>query len=221
MIVAWLTMPVLCIYLLSLRQPVFLPRYVIWIAPAAMMLLALGLEAIWNGRGRLAKALAISLLSFVVVYWGMIGWQEKTEAIKTDLRSTVAFVAENRSPDDLLIIQIPNLHVAYQYYSGDQGPQPFAGGQQRLGWWAPGLSLVTADDDETTRSQVDRQMKGMTFGAAEIWVLLSEAELSDPNHLMLDWLDDQATLVDQVDFRAVQVRHYRPAALAHSIEHAD
>jgi hypothetical protein len=80
---------------------------------------------------------------------------------------------------------------------------------------------VTADDDETTRSQVDQQMKGLTFGAAEIWVLLSEADLADPNYLMLDWLDDQTTLVDQVDFRAAQIRHYRPAALAHSIEHAD
>ena len=38
-------------------------------------------------------------------------------------------------------------------------------------------------------------MRGITSGAADVWVLLSEAELADPNHLMIDWLDDEAELI--------------------------
>ena len=209
LLLAWLFIPVLSIYVLSLRQPVFLPRYVIWITPAAMMLLALGIQSIWDSRGRLSRTLAVSLMLYVVVYWSVIGWQEKTQEIKTDLRGAVAFLSENRSPEDLLIIQIPNLHVAYQYYGSDQGADPFENGQKRLGWWAAGLSPATELGDEAARSQVDVQMRGLTFGAGDIWVMLSEADLADPSHLMLDWLDNDVTLIDQVDFRGAQVRQYR------------
>jgi 4-amino-4-deoxy-L-arabinose transferase-like glycosyltransferase len=209
LIVAWLVVPVLTIYLLSLRQPVFLPRYVIWITPAAMMLLALGIQSFWNNRGTLSRPLAVTLMLYIVVYWAGIGWQEKTLEIKTDLRGTVQYISENRPPEDLLIIQIPYLHVAYQYYSGDQGLNPFQEGQRRLGWWAPGLAPESELGVEAARSQVDRQMRDLTSGAGDIWVMLSEVELADPGHLMLDWLDTETTLIDQVDFRGAQVRHYR------------
>lgn len=219
LVLAWLAVPVLTIYVLSLRQPVFLPRYVIWIAPAFMILLALGVQATWNGGGRLSKTLAVSLMLYVVVYWGLIGWQEKSQEIKTDLRGTMEFVAEQRSPEELLIIQIPNLHLAYQYYSGDPGANPFEDGQERLGWWAAGLSPETGLGEEVACSQVDQQMRGLAFGATKIWVILSEVELVDPNRLMLAWLDDEATLVDKVDFRGAQVRQYQRTELAHDFGH--
>lgn len=209
LILAWLVIPALSIYALSLRQPVFLPRYVIWIAPAAMMIPALGLESIWNSRGRFSKALAVSLMLYVAIYWGDIGWQEKIQAIKTDLRSTVAYVAENRRPEELLIIQIPNLHVAYQYYSSDQDARPFLDGQERLGWWAAGLAPAKELKDEVARQQVEQQMRSLTFGTQDIWVMLSEAELADPDRLMVDWLDNEAEMVSRTDFRGAQVRQYR------------
>jgi hypothetical protein len=209
LVLAWLIVPVLSIYLLSLRQPVFLPRYVIWIAPAAMMILALGLENVWNSRDRLTKTLAVLLLIYVTAYWGAIGWQEKHQVIKTDLRSAIAYVAEHRQPEELLIIQIPNLNVAYQYYSSDQGPQPFYDGHKRLGWWAAGLSTAGDLGGEAAQKQVAEQMRGLTFGATDIWVMLSETELADPDHLMTDWLDGEAKLVQQIDFRGAQVRQYQ------------
>ena len=209
LIVAWLAVPVLTIYLLSLRQPVFLPRYVIWITPAVIMLLALGMQSFWNNRGALSRPLAVTLMLYVVVYWGTIGWQEKSEEIKTDLRGTVRYLSENRSPEELLIIQIPYLHVAYQYYSGDQGSDPFQDGPKRLGWWAPGLSPALERGTENAKGQVDEQMRGLTFGATTIWLMLSEGELADPAHLMLNWLDDKATLINQVEFLRAQVRQYR------------
>jgi hypothetical protein len=209
MILAWLGTPVLGIYLLSLRQPIFLPRYVIWIGPAAMMLLALGVQSIWTSRGKLSKPLAVSLVVYIFAYWGVIGWQEKTHEIKTDLRSAVEFLFEHRPLDELLIIQIPHLHIAYQYYSSDQGVNPFENAEKRLGWWAAGLSPSLDLGDEAARSQVDEQMSRLTFGATDIWVMLSEVDLADPALLMLDWLNHEADLIDQVEFHEVQIRQYR------------
>jgi mannosyltransferase len=221
LIASWLVVPVLTIFLLSLRQPVFLPRYVIWITPAAVMLLALGVQSFWNNRGALSKPLAVTLMIYIVVYWGVIGWQEKTQEIKTDLRGTVRYLAENRSPEELLIIQIPYLHIAYQYYSGDQGSDPFQNGQERLGWWAPGLSPAIDLGHEVARSQVNEQMRGLTFGATNIWLMLSEVELADPANMMLEWLDDSAALIDQVDFRWAQVRQYRMTGMVTDLGQAD
>ncbi len=62
LVVSWLIVPLLTIYALSLRQPVFTPRYVIWIAPAGAMLLALGIQLIWRNTGILAKPLSAGLL---------------------------------------------------------------------------------------------------------------------------------------------------------------
>ncbi len=53
--VTWLVLPVAFIYLISLRQPVFTERYVIWIGPAAMLALALGLRVLHANSGRIAS----------------------------------------------------------------------------------------------------------------------------------------------------------------------
>ena len=65
LVLLWLVLPVLLIFVISLRQPVFTERYVIWIGPAAILLLALGLKALAQASGRLA--LPVTAL-FVLVH---------------------------------------------------------------------------------------------------------------------------------------------------------
>lgn len=209
LIVSWLIVPVLTIHGLSLRQPVFLPRYVIWITPAAAMLMALGLQLVWRNRGALSKPLAAVIAIYVIAYWGSIGWTEKYQEIKTDLRSAVRYVHDRRQPDDLLIMQIPHLQYAYQYYTSDQGTDPFKHGDERLGWWAAGLSGQDGLIGQGAGQLIDKQMRGTTDGATDIWILLSEVDLVDPRHSMIEWLDQNMGLVNQVDFYATQIRHYR------------
>ena len=64
LVVSWWVLPVVGIYLISLVQPVFLPRYIIWISPAAMMILALGFLD--------ASALSFSAAFFVVFFFGFL-----------------------------------------------------------------------------------------------------------------------------------------------------
>ncbi len=209
LIVTWLLFPVLGIFLLSLRQPVFLPRYVIWIAPAAMMLLALGVQLLWHNEGRLAKPLAAVLAAYVLIFWFLAGQQQKAQVIKPDLRAAVKTIAENREPDELLILQVPYMEPAYRYYSSDQGPDPFAGSDERLGRWTAGLWTNNELNDDEARQQVAREMAFMTSGADDIWVLLSEAETWDERSLMIEWLEEQTSLVDKATYHQAEVRHYQ------------
>ncbi|UCG24537.1 MAG: glycosyltransferase family 39 protein, partial [Chloroflexota bacterium] len=209
LIVAWLIVPVLGIYLLSLRQPIFLPRYVIWVAPAAMMLVALGVQLLWNNSGLLAKPLAIVLTAYVLLFWVTGGQQQRTDVVKPDLRDAVKAIAQNRKQDDLLIFHVPYMQYAYRYYSGDQGPDAFEDGDERLGRWMEGLWTNNGLPEAEAREQVDRVMAQKTAGAKDIWIMLSEVESWDQRGLVTEWLDEHALLLDVAAFRRAEVRHYR------------
>lgn len=211
LLLSWLLVPIALIYLISLRQPVFTERYVIWIGPAALLCMALGLRVLMNNSGRLALPLAAIFLIYVMGLWGYLGWQQKSMVIKFDLRGAVQYVYTHRSPDDLLILQIPHQEWAYRYYTSNFGPNPFAGGDERLGWWEGGPYTNWGRPDEVEWADVDRSMRRMTAGADEIWVLLSEASMWDNRRLMDRWLQTFAALEEQRIFPGVIVQRYRLA----------
>ncbi|MCB0063019.1 MAG: glycosyltransferase family 39 protein [Caldilineaceae bacterium] len=208
LLVSWGVVPVLTIYLLSLRQPVYTDRYVIWIAPAVMMLIALGLRAVYVNAGRLAVPLTGLLLLYLVGFWLVAVQEEKQTTIKYELRGGVHYVAERRAPDTLLILQIPHLEWSYRYYTSDFTFDLFADSDARLGRWATGLWTNGGLADEEARAQVDHEMRAMTHGEAELWLLSSEVEMWDARHLMREWLDAHGRIVDKAEFHGVQARHY-------------
>lgn len=209
LLLSWLLAPIALIYLISLRQPIFTERYVIWIGPAAMLCMALGLRALMNYGGRLALPLAAILLIYIAGLWGHLGWQQKNLVLKFDLRSAVQYVFTHRSPDDLLILQIPHQEWAYRYYTGDFSSDPFAGGDERLGRWAGGPYTNWGRPDEVEWAEVDRFMRNITASAEEVWVLLSEASMWDNRRLMDRWLQTFAVLEEQRVFPGVIVQRYR------------
>ena len=208
LVAAWLLAPILTIHLLSLRQPIFTPRYLIWIAPAAFMLLALGVQLLWQNTGKLAKPLSLLALVYVLGFWTYVGVAQQQATIKYDLRSGVAAIASQRPPEELLLLQIPHLEFAYRYYSSDQGPHPLEGSDARLGRWAGGPWTNNGWPDDVAAADVDRQMQALTQGVARVWVLRSEVEMWDSRHLMDQWLDTHGRVVDSANFHGVQMRLY-------------
>lgn len=209
LLVSWLFVPIATIYALSLRQPVYTDRYIIWIAPAAMILLALGAQTLYQNTGRLALPLIAILLLYTVGLWAQMGWRQKTETIKYDLRSAITYVAERRSPGTLLILQIPHLEFSYRYYTSDFLPGLFARSDEQLGWWASGLWTNGGLADAQAQAVADQEMGTMTTGIGEFWVLSSEVEMWDSRHLMDNWLNEHAQLVESAEFHGVHARHYQ------------
>jgi hypothetical protein len=133
------------------------------------------------------------------------------------LRGGIAYLAQQRTPDALLILQIPHMEWAYRYYTSDFGPRPFAESEARLSPWIGGMWTNQGWPDDVAQQDVARQMSVQTAGYSDVWVLRSEVEMWDQRHLMDQWLDEHGELIDQADFHGVQVRHYRlgeTAALA-------
>jgi uncharacterized membrane protein len=209
LLVSWLLAPIATIYALSLRQPVYTDRYIIWIAPAAMILLALGVQTLYQNTGRLALPLITILLLYTVGLWLQMGWRQKTETIKYDLRSAITYVAERRSPGTLLILQIPHLEYGYRYYTSDFLPALFARSDAHLGWWASGLWTNGGLADEQAQAVAAQEMQTMTAGLQEFWVLSSEVEMWDSRHLMDAWLNQHTQLLESAEFHGVHARHYQ------------
>ena len=116
--------------------------------------------------------------------WGYVNWQQKSATIKYDLRGAVRYVHSQRTPDDLLILQIPHQEWSYRYYSSDQGANPFAGSDARLGRWVGGPYTNFGEADDVANAAVDAHMRSATAGVQEVWVLFSEAEMWDARRLM-------------------------------------
>ncbi len=209
LLLTWLLAPIAEIYLLSLRQPIFTDRYLIWIAPAAMMFLALGIQTVYRHALTLRTAIMWGLVAYVLAFWLYVGWQQKILPMKYDLRAGMTYVARQRTPGALLILQIPHLEYAYRYYTSDFGPRPFAGSEPRLAPWASGLWTNNGFPDAKAQQEAAQQMERMTAGFTDVWVIRSEVEMWDARHLMDRWLDAHAELVKQADFTGVQVRDYR------------
>ena len=209
MLAVWLVGPVLLLYGVSTVKPLFVDRYLIWIGPAFVLLLALGLRVVHNSGGRWAQLGAGVLLLFVVGLWTVNGWQQTVTPNKTQLRQAIAFVAEQRQPDQLLILQIPHTHYAWRYYTSDFGSDPFSDSETRLAPWAEGLWTQNGLPDEQARAEVDASMQRMTADFAEAWVILVEAGSWDGRRLMDDWLDEHATLAEQQTFHGIEAHRYR------------
>lgn len=212
LLVSWLVAPVLFIWLLSLRQPVFTDRYVLWTLPAAMMLVALGIQVVRRRLGHLGLPAALLLALWIAALWLFSGWQQTTTTIKYDLRSAVRYINERRDPATLLILQIPHMEWAWRYYSADQSliqsSNPFEGSDARLGNWAGGLWTNGGADDTTAIAQVDAEMRALTTGSSELWLLLSEPDMWDSRRLMDQWLAANADLVEEARFHGSQVARY-------------
>ena len=187
-LVLWLILPPLEIYGVSLGMPIFLDRYLIWVMPAFLALVALGIAVLgraWRPLGPVALAAVVSLNLYSA-------WQQTSMPIKPDFRDAARFVMSHRQPDDLLIFQIPYNRYTFTYYSGEG----FA--------WMDG-PYTNRGESETS---IDELMARGTAGTRAAWLIATEVSLWDARDLARSWLASHGTVTDQADFTRVSVTRY-------------
>jgi mannosyltransferase len=195
-LLAWLGLPLLAIWWVSLRGPLFTDRYLIWSAPAFYLLIAVGVIAL---RCHLGKAMVLALLPLVVIQGhGIIAQQ--VHAIKPQFPQAVASVASRREARDLLLFQIPYNHHVFGFYSEDG-----------LGAWAEAPFTNWREADGSFRVDgtfVAREMRALVAGYDRVWLVYSEAGLWDERELVKRWLDETYDLVDAQPFHGVDLFLY-------------
>jgi mannosyltransferase len=188
MLLAWIVLPPLLLFLLSLSKPMVADRYVIWIAPALLLLLAQGIAALATFWRPLGWAALLAVLG--IALWG--GWQQSHTPIKADLRGAAAYVESRRAPGELVMFQIPYLRHTYEYYAG-----PLKGGVDGL-----------YTNSGSAPDQVAHEMASVVGDAPAVWLVLSEDSLWDSRGLVPAWLGAQGRLADRQVFQRVTVMRY-------------
>jgi mannosyltransferase len=185
---AWLCLPILLIYLISLRTPVFEPRYLIFTAPAFFLLAAAGLSRLF----RLSRAAALLTLA-VILAFSLLGLAvQSTRPIKSDFRAAAAYVRDHRKDGAPIMFQMPYIRRTFDYYF--QGDYPALEGP-----WT---------NDDRAEAQVEADMRRLLNGHPEVWLVASESWLWDSRDLTRAWFQRQARLVQSARFVLVDVYHY-------------
>jgi hypothetical protein len=227
-LLAWLTIPLLSVWLISLRQPLFTDRYLIWSAPAFYLLIALGLASL-RRLGAQAHFLIVALASALLIFNSVNLWQQATTPIKSDFRAAAAYVAHYEPPgqtnnphlsesdlpfklylplivaergesDELIIFQIPYARYTFDYYFPIEDYT-----------WADGLYTNHRAPDGTylkSEEEVAWRMEEVTKGYDAIWLIASETPMWDERNLVQTWLDEHAQRVTEEHFARVDVYRY-------------
>ncbi len=187
---AWLIVPPLLLFLITLRVPLFNDRYLIYIGPAFYLLAAVGVHLV----GQRSRALAIVTLVLALTL-NLVGvWGQAATPIKSDFRAAAAFVQARRDPTDVLIFLHPYSRFTYAYYAGwDYAwrEAPFTNERERVS--AEGVSAT-----------LQRLLQGVTH----VWLIESEAETWDRRGFSRQWLASQGQITAEAAFNGVRVTRW-------------
>jgi hypothetical protein len=232
-LLAWLVVPVLAVWLISLRQPLFTDRYLVWAAPAFYLLVASGMAYFWRSRcwgwGRWTTVFLIGALLF----FDSLGQvQQVVLPLKADLRAAVAYVADYRAAEQSRMSSASNgvgAERAHRLYLPlvvvERLPRDelivfqIPHGRHAFDYYFPGSEYAWADGLYTnhrapdgvylmSEEQAARQMAQMTADYKVVWLFATEASMWDERGLVKAWLDGNLQMVDEAHFTRVDVYRY-------------
>ncbi len=217
----WLLVPVLGLFLISLSRPLYTARYLIFVLPAYLLLVAGGGMAIARRSRMLAGLLVAVLLG--LNGWGL--WLQATTPLKADFRAATRYVLSRLSPWEVVLFQIPYGRYSFDYYARHLPPKvPGAGRpswKQPAGSYRAFLPQVLRPGGEPYRwaegpytnagmsaAELDRRMAEIAAGSRAVWLIATEVALWDERGLVQAWLEQHAVLRDEAQWVRVAVYLY-------------
>jgi len=231
----WTTLPAVVLGVISLWQPIFTDRYLIWCSPAFYLLIALGLSSVaclWiPGR------LFVAPLSILLVVINLVSSQiQLAGAHKADFRAVAGFIADyvdpsavrGVAPDEHMLPVRSYLPIALAGFGGDRPAAnlilfqiPHA--RYAFEYYYEGPEYKPADGPFTNHRAPDGSylvseqdlslvMAGATAGYDVVWLVASEVDAWDERRLTETWLSENLRLELVAHFAHIDVHRYSRAA---------
>jgi hypothetical protein len=195
-LLVWLILPILALWIVSLRGPLFTDRYLIWAAPGFYLLCGAGLMALEQLERWLGPAILLTTLFFN----GLCLYAQAAYPVKPQFPQAIAYLQAQRASDALLLFQIPYNQRVVAYYA-----------PELLTHWAeaPFTNWRLADGSyQVGVAYVDEQLRASTASYDDVWLVYSEVEQWDQRELVKAWLDTHADLLDSQLYQGVILYHY-------------
>ncbi len=196
-LLGWLGLPLLALWIVSLRGPLFTDRYLIWTAPAFYLLCGVGLLAL----KQLERWLVPTVLLITLFFNGLCLYAQAVYPVKPQFPQAIAYLQAHRAPDALLLFQIPYNHRVVAYYA-----------PELLSRWAEAPFTNWHLDDGSYQVGADyvaEKLRALTAGYDEVWLVYSEVAQWDDRELVKAWLDAHGDLLDTAMYQGVILYHYR------------
>ncbi len=185
LLLCYLFVPIVTLYLISLRDPIFVDRYLITVAPAYYLLLACGLYAL----GRRAPVLSLAATAILVAL-GLFAVLTQ-ESYKPDYRSAALYYRQRARPHDTLVFVAPFQRQYFSYYYG-----------QDFQW------KDLPQTDAITQEELNQAIGTALPLAGRVWLFLAETHYWDPKGMIKSWFENHARLIESQTFPWVEWRCY-------------
>jgi mannosyltransferase len=232
-LLCWLAVPVLAVWYVSLWQPLFTDRYLIWSAFAFYLLIAVGLAVLWRS-GEWGQWVALFSVALVLVFNGINLWQQVATPGKSDFRGAVGYVAEHYGVLDAegqaapsrincegctydayipLVMSSPGEFGELIIFQIPHAKYSFNYYFPHEGFpWADGLYTNHRHPDGSyvmSEARAAEEMERMTEGYNVVWLIATEVEMWDERRLVKGWLDANLRLTDDTEGEYLWVDVYR------------
>ena len=197
LLIFWIFLPLAIVWIISQRRAFYADRYLSFIIPGLVLLVAFGAVRINSLRWR--RLLVIGLV--MAGAFGLVNIRFDPAFFKDNWRDTVAYLEQHGQPDDIILIYNSHLQIPFTYhYHGDLPHQPIT---QMFEYFS---------------------IESLTAGHRRAWVLYHYGRRpthypmqplrpngywdEDPerNPLLADWLESHAdNVVDYRHFRGIQL----------------
>jgi len=189
-----LFVPLALICILSLRQPLFQTKILVFVSAPFALGLAAG--AAWLSR-RIPSLGWVALAVLLVIELAGLRYNWHPGYEKENWREAARYVEAHSGPEDAVLVHLEYYHVPFEYYY--RGPAPVT---HPFGSHIKGFDQI----DETLRS----------YGQYDtLWLVLSGEFLADPEHYVERWVAERYPLITAVYPKAIAVKgyalHYRLA----------
>lgn len=226
----WLILPIVLVYLISLRVAVFEDRYLIYLTPTYYLLMALGLTMLTR-FGRWSSAIIL------IVFVGFNIWATYRQAnikVKTDFREVANYIANTLNPPensfDNVTDLIPDSYVFEQFLPLTLTSSPVVQPTKHEVQFGPHIMFQMPylqytfeyyfdqpyqplggvwTNNGQLPTEVAAEMAARTTGLNGLWLVVAEEEQWDSRRLTRQWLNDNAIIEYEEHFSYVSVYKYR------------
>ena len=207
--------PLLAIYLLSLRTPLFHVRYAFTYSPPFYLLLALGLIRLGRSR-RIALPLSLLVITVACGY-SIYRFHLDPQYASDNHRAAVNYIEEGMAPGDAILINAGYSYPAFLYYY--EGKVAWRGrlvdyppdgdgrdgaiilqtgtiwGDEGLGWGDPASDFYATSEEETAQA-----LERVFAHHDRVWVYRIYDTVTDPQGFIRQWLEEQGRMLGEERF---------------------
>jgi 4-amino-4-deoxy-L-arabinose transferase-like glycosyltransferase len=198
LLLLWLVLPFVGLYLLSWNRPKFHPRYLIFAAPAFLLLLAAFVTWCWTRRwaGKLVGSLVFAGVVgvFLVADWNLFN---DPAFAKADWRGVATYLKENRQVEEPLLLVSGHAFPVFHYYYRERENV----------FYLP--NEPTLDTTAVLGLTAGKQVAADIEGARDVWVVEWQDEVVDPEEVVPALLNALGASAEQAaQFMEVSLTHW-------------